>query len=215
MLGGGGLIGGVSPNGGDTGSYEGAFPNFVAWNGKLWYLTSELPPSTTVGVVPTDQAVLNCIDALTGQLVWKKTLPGRGATSLQLELQAEQKIDPRQAERPTNIQDLWVIGNGLRRVNPFTGECNYYNSTFTPTMYYNHAFYRISTNSTTGESWALKWDIGSMQEVWQIPMGKEYRTGDYIDITQDPPVLVRFPEGPPLILTGVLKWMQSTLGEDR
>lgn len=187
----GGLMGGVTPVGGDTKAFTGSMPSFVAWQGKLWYATSERNQTTSTSLTATAiQPVVVCVDQFTGQELWRKKLPGTGTVSLKLELQPREKIDPGQAESIGVINNLWAIGSGLRLLSPTTGECSYYNSTFTPSMYYDHYFYASSTNSTDGETFWTKWSTTDRAEVWKIPTGREFRTGYFIDTTVDPPRLV-------------------------
>ena len=186
-----GIIGGETPVGGDSKAFTAQMPGFVAWQGYLWYTTTQLPPSTTAGVVPSTQPVVVMVDQFTGKEIKRVVLPGTGSVSLTLELNPREKIDPTQEESVGVTTNLWAIGNGLRLLNPFSLQCSYYNSTFTPSFYYNHNFYQTSTTSD-GEQWIMKWSTEERRDVWKVPAGQPTSSGSgfFLDPTVDPPRLV-------------------------
>jgi len=189
----GGIMGGVEPDGGGTKSLSTNIPSFVSYQGYLWYTTTQQVQSTTVGTVPTSQPVVVMVDQYTGKEVKRQVLPGTGSVSLWLELSPREKIDPRQEEAVGVTTNLWAIGNGLRLLNPWTLQCSYYNSTFTPKFYHGGYFYAVlDYSSTGGEQWIYKWSTADRTDIWRVPAGRVYNSGAgfYLDTDVTPNRLV-------------------------
>jgi len=175
----------------DHRGYYPSFPYPVTLQGKMYITGNERAPSTGSSL-PSTQPVLFCYDQFTGELLWKKTLPGTGSGgSIWLELRADIKSDPRQTYSPGELVNMWITGNGLRLVNPNDGECSYYNPSYTPDIYYDGAFYDTVYNSTDGHDYLTKWSTTSRSVLWTADLGTEWRYGDLIDTTQNPAVFVR------------------------
>jgi len=183
-----GIMGGDSGYLGFTG---GSGVGSISWQGFVWTTGSRLEyvSSTSSFSVPT----LIQRDIFTGQVVRTTDLPGSSASLIALELQAREKIDPRQSETVGQATNLWVSGNGgIYTVNPFTGSASSVYTGVTATKYYNGKIYSVTSNSTTGFQYLSSWDTGVRAFDWtNVNLGTAYRTGDYIDTTQDPPVWIR------------------------
>ena len=151
-MGGGGIVGA-----------GGSAPTVVAAQGRLYYTTSEnyVSSSTTLQSHP----VLWCVDQFTGEVIFKKDIPGTGSGGTPIiEIQPRVKIDPEAIEYVTGgAFSLWLTGGGLREINPFTGEIMYYNASLSVSMYHDHAFY-INNYPQTGN--LSKFDCRSKGIIW-------------------------------------------------
>jgi len=182
----------AGPMGGEFGylTMSGSVPSFsCAWQGRLWQTGGQIAPSTTLSSTSTSAGTtvptLSCYDQFTGQLMWTKILPASGSASFQaLQLQAREKIDPRQAESVGQVVTMWIsVGSALEAINPFTGEASFVNSTFgSPGIYFDQCFYPVTSNSTNGHEYLSKWDCNLRAYDWTgVDLGDAYRRGDYID----------------------------------
>ena len=109
--------------------------------------------------------MLWCVDQFTGQVIYKKDIPGVGTGGTPvIEIQPRIKVDPEAAESVTGGADsLWLNGGGLWEINPWDGTVLYYNASLGGGMYYDHAYY-LSNYPMTGN--LSKWDCRSKTITW-------------------------------------------------
>jgi outer membrane protein assembly factor BamB len=184
-------LGGIM--GGEMGNkfFEPDWEDCVMLAGRLYYMTEERAVTTEENR-GTRQGIMHCLDIFTGEELWAKPLPGPGgAGNMWVELQHEPKIDPRQAVEPDQIVAIWIDGSGLWRINPFNGDCTFYDPDLRMDRYHDHAFYGTYMNNTDAREYLYKWSTITEEVLWNASMGREWRYGDVIDTTQDPPVFVR------------------------
>jgi len=192
-----GIMGGRTGYLGFTG---GSAVGSYSWQGQIWTTGSRLEyvSSTSSFNVP----ILIQRDIFTGQIVKTTDLPGTSASIFALELDAREKIDPRQSESVGQKTNLWMSGNGgVYTLNPFTGAPsgvyslatgNSFGSTASSGTVYNGKMYIVTTNSTTGHAYLASWDTGIHAYDWTgVDLGDGYRTGDFIDTDLSPPQYTR------------------------
>ena len=89
--------------------------------------------------------MLWCIDQFTGQVIYKKDIPGTGTGGTPIiEIQPRIKVDPEAAEFATGgAFSLWLTGGGVWEINPWNGAVMYYNATLvgSSSFYSQDAFY--------------------------------------------------------------------------
>lgn len=193
----GGIMGGPTGYLGFTG---GSGVGSYSWQGKVWTTQTRLDFSTSA-TASFNVAQLVMRDIFTGNVEKVTDLPVSSASIIALELDAREKIDPRQAVSIGQRTNLWMSGGGgIFTVNPFTGSASsIYNLSTGNTFgtgpsgqYYAGKMYVTTTNSTTGHDYLASWDTGIRAYDWTgVDLGSAYRVGDYIDTTQNPPIWVR------------------------
>ena len=88
--------------------------------------------------------MLFCVDQFTGELIYKKDIPGTGTGGTPIiEIQPRIKVDPEAAEGITGgAFSLWLSSGGLWEINPWDGNVMYYNASLGGSnFYYADAFY--------------------------------------------------------------------------
>ena len=118
----------------------------VAADGKIFYAFRERDVD---GVF---KPVVYCLDIFTGELIYRRVLPGESPGSLRiaLEILPRLKIDPKLGYAPSAFS-LWVMDmtRGVWEVDPRTGSVIWYNTTLPGGAYWNGAIY-IGGYPTTG-----------------------------------------------------------------
>ena len=140
-----GITGGAPGDAGGGGivGYSGSFPTCVAAQGRLYYTKSEPWPSSAT-TLQSSHPVLFCVDQFTGELIYKKDIPGTGTGGTPIiEIQPRIKVDPEAAEGITGgAFSLWLSSGGLWEINPWDGNVMYYNASLGGSnFYYADAFY--------------------------------------------------------------------------
>jgi outer membrane protein assembly factor BamB len=152
--------------GGDTGYYDWSpsFPNMVAAQGRLYYTKAETV-SGGGGTSTATHPVLYCLDEFTGELIYRRDLPGSGSGgSPVLEIFQRAKGEPTAEALPTPLFSLWLTSGGVWQIDPFTGQTTYYNSALSGT-YHDGAIY-MNNYPKTGN--LTKWDTASRSIVWTV-----------------------------------------------
>jgi outer membrane protein assembly factor BamB len=172
----GGLIGGTGY------AIEGTFSpnvennvgltNYVCAQGYLWYTTRDFTNNYTQTLIN-----LHCLNMYTGEEIFSKDLdlplatpsndpnafpPGRPSLFLELAGQEKGGTAVRQAT-VTGAFSLWVSGNGLREIDPLTGNTLYYRKDVSPTIYSNGVFYYAQSGNLTA------WDTRTKSVIWTTP----------------------------------------------
>jgi outer membrane protein assembly factor BamB len=136
----------------------------VAGYGRIFY-------KQYTGVGTNQHPIVICLDQLTGETLWKTTLPEVGAGgALALEFSAKPKIDPDLSVRAECQFTLWMTGGGgLWQIDPLTGnELGFYLPGRSGT-YCDHAIYISGYNGTSNATQSgvvTKWDTVDKTTVW-------------------------------------------------
>lgn len=161
----GGLIGGIA---GAT-ALEGEFTpttranagitNYVSYGGYIWYTTNVIAQNGTQTLYN-----LHCISIYTGQTIYSVNLdspstapaaatntvatPPRATLFLEVTGQVKGAAQLTTAA-VTGQYFLWVVGPGVRQIDPTNGATIYYNSSFTPSIFDNDCFYYYASGNIT------------------------------------------------------------------
>jgi outer membrane protein assembly factor BamB len=178
--------------GGDTGylSWEGSGVRAVAAQGRLYWTTSE---STTLdGENVGTHPVLWCYDQYTGELIYRRDLPGPGGGSNMLVFEIgtyEGEVDPTLEERAPSAFSLWISGGSLWEVNPWTGDVLYQWPGGPNGWLVDHYLYFSGFNGTSGKSQSgvmTKWDCRAKETVWVANGSITYIWNDLIVVPNRP-----------------------------
>ncbi len=182
----GGLIGGeegwYSIQGSFSPSVENnvGLTNYVAANGRLYYATRDYANNYT-----QTKILLHCVDQYTGEQIYAVDLdrpltapssdpaafpPGRPTLIFEATGQVKGGTLSRTATI-TGAYSLWVSGNGLREIDPMTGNTIYQRTDVSPTAYANNHFYYSSGGNLTS------WNTRTKSIEWTKP---GYPTPTYI-----------------------------------
>jgi outer membrane protein assembly factor BamB len=146
--------------------------NYVAAHGRLYYTTRDYASNYT-----QTRILLHCVDQYTGKEIYAVDLdwplaapstnpnafpPGRPTLFLEVVGQSKGGTDVRTATT-TGAYSLWVSGNGLREIDPFTGNTIYQRTTVSPSIYADGHFYISSGGNLS------KWSTRLKADVWSIP----------------------------------------------
>lgn len=146
--------------------------NYVCAQGYLWYTTRDFTANYTQCLIN-----LHCLNMYTGEEIFSKDLdlplaapsndpnafpPGR--PSLFLEIAGQQKggTAVRQAT-VTGAFSLWVSGNGLREIDPMTGNTLYQRKDVSPSIYADGVFYYALSGNLTA------WSTRTKSVIWTTP----------------------------------------------
>jgi outer membrane protein assembly factor BamB len=161
----------------------------VAGNGLLFYATSER--ADPYGARNVTHPVVWCVDLKTGELKYRRDLPGTSVGSLRiaLEILPRLKIDPKLGYAPS-AYSLWVMDmtRGIWEVDPWTGNTIYYNSTLPGGAYWKNAIY-IGGYPSSG--YLTKWSTRLKAVEWTKPMTWNDRTFETQWISQEGLLVVR------------------------
>lgn len=146
--------------------------NYVASQGRLYYATRAFTNNYTSTLIR-----LHCVNMYTGETIYERLLdwplaapstnpnafpPGRPNLFLEITGQSKGGSDVRQAT-VTGAYSLWVTGNGLREIDPMTGDTIYLRKDVSPSVYDDNHFYIWSGGNLT------KWNTRSKSDVWSVP----------------------------------------------
>ncbi|MFB3888027.1 MAG: PQQ-binding-like beta-propeller repeat protein [Candidatus Bathyarchaeia archaeon] len=146
--------------------------NYVAAQGRLYYTTRDFANNYT-----QTRILLHCVDMYTGQDVYNVDLdwpiaapstnpnafpPGRPNLFLEVVGQSKGGTDVRTAT-VTGAYSLWVSGNGLREVDPMTGQTIYQRTDVSPSVFADGYFYISSGGNLS------KWSTRAKVNVWTVP----------------------------------------------
>ncbi len=173
----GGLIGGeeeaMSIQGSFSPSLENniGLANYVAANGRLYYTTRDFKNNGSQCF-----AQLHCVNQYTGEEIYAVDLdlplaapsanpqafpPGRPTLFFEAAGQQKGGTGVRTAT-VTGAYSLWVSGNGLREVDPMTGNTIYNRTDISPSIYADGFFYFVKGGNLTC------WSTRSKTDMWSI-----------------------------------------------
>jgi outer membrane protein assembly factor BamB len=166
--------------GGDQGylGMRGFRPRPVAAQGRIYWTTDER--NTLDGEQVGRHPVLWCYDQFTGELIYRRDLPGEGNPGkLYLEIVGrEGEVDPKLGVRDPLAFSLWMtVGygqtGGTWEVDPWDGDTLYYNPDLTGWRPAGSYLYLPDYNGTSGEEEddvMTKWDCRTKQVEWVKPI---------------------------------------------
>jgi outer membrane protein assembly factor BamB len=149
--------------GGETGymSWIGSTVVPVAAQGRLYYNRAQR--YTLDGEDRGTHPVLYCLDQYTGELIYRRDLPGTGSGgSPYLVMEQRFKTDPQMVVREISMFSLFLTSGGVWQVDPWTGNTEYYNPDLSGTLYED----AIYANNYPEEGNLTKWDINTRSIVW-------------------------------------------------
>jgi outer membrane protein assembly factor BamB len=146
--------------------------NYVAANGRLYFATRDFKNNVTA-----TEILLHCVDQYTGEEIYAVDLdrplaapslspsafpPGRPTLIFEAIGQVKGGTLSRTAT-VTGGYSLWVSGNGLREIDPMTGNTIYYRTDVSPSVYADGHFYYATGGNLTS------WNTRSKTVEWVKP----------------------------------------------
>jgi outer membrane protein assembly factor BamB len=185
----GGLIGGQSGWNSMTASFNGTelnmgITNYVAAQGRLYYTTNQFQNDTV-----TDQPILHCVDQATGEEIYAVTLKRNASYAssfhtyaLWLDITGVIKNGAGvQTPDQNGAYNIWVSGNGLWRIDAFTGGTMFYWPGMSGTYFNGNIYisnYPKSGNLSMFQASSL--GQGNLNPVWTVQAGLSYISQDGI-----------------------------------
>jgi outer membrane protein assembly factor BamB len=151
--------------GGELGYFDWSptFPSIVAAQGRLYYTQAETV-SGGGGTSTATHPVLYCLDQFTGELIYRRDLPGSGSGGTPVIQMAQRyKSDPQLGAQEISAFNIWLTSGGVWQINPFTGQTTYYSSSLPGGTYHDDAIYM--NDYPVAGNWS-KWDTNTRTIVY-------------------------------------------------